>query len=301
MTDHVRGPALRSAAELTDAEVWEAFRTLPLDGRDLYDALEAHLRGTAFFNSAGDTLDVGAGDGYLWRRAGSSLLREATARGRLLLTDTDVQALDRARTALDDGNIVVELADACALPYASAAFARLLAVHVLHWCGSPADIRRGVAELARVARPGASVVVVTVDETVHLREVYGLMREAKARLAARGIDLDVELPTVPPRILRFCASNAEDFLTEAFPRVTRIDIDYAHLVESAHPKLGVAGADFVVRYLRSSPSLVPTEQTAIALEVFFEEARAIVAEAISKTGAFRMSRRDVLYACTAAG
>lgn len=289
----------RSKLELTDAQAWEAFRSLPLDGADLYTRLREHLSTSAFFGDDGDTLEVGAGDGFLWEGEGAVLLERALARGRLVLTDRDPEcvATCRDRIRRTHSTVVVEEADVAGLAYGPACFARVLAVHVLHWCDSPDAVRTAVAELARVMRPDAHALVVTVDAAVHMAEVYSLMHDAKARLRSRGMHLDVEIPERPPRISRFCAGNAASYLCAAFGDVRAVPIGYAHRVVPADPHLPIAGEDLVARYVGSAPFLRAASVASAALEAFLDEIRLLVADAIRVSGAFHVSRRDVLYEC----
>ncbi|HBQ15905.1 MAG TPA: hypothetical protein DEF51_33850 [Myxococcales bacterium] len=290
---------LAPKVELTDAEAWEAFRSLPLDGADLYTSLREHLSTSGFFVHDGDTLEVGAGDGFLWDGDGVALIHRALARGRLVLTDSDPGCVRTCRDRIrrDHPAVVAEEADAARLAYPSASFARVLAIHVLHWCDSTESIRSAVAQLARVMRPDARALVVTVDATVHMAEIYALMQDAKARLEARGVRLDAEIPERPPRIGRFCTDNAASYLHASFGDVRAITMEYAHRVVGVHPHLPIAGEDLVVRYVESAPFLRAAEVDRAALEAFLGEIRNAVAASIRVSGAFRVSRCDVLYEC----
>lgn len=275
---------------LSPVDVWAAFRALRTDGADVYASLRRHLPESGFLKRPGDTLELGAGDGFLWRGEGAPLLRSACSRGSVLLTDVD-PAVEQCRNL---GGVAVERADAGRLPYQAERFARVLAVQVLHWCELPAAVN----ELARVLDTEGCAVVVTVDERVHLTEVYALMREAKGRLQARGVPFDVVLPAVPPRISRFCASNAEELLSGAFASVRRIDFDYAHLFEARHPSLPVGGGELLSLYVGSAPFLRETQLEPGRLDAFIAEVKVLAEEAIAARGAFRASRRDVLYECS---
>lgn len=270
---------------LSDSEVWSAVQTLRVDGEDLYPSLREHMLASGFLEGAGATLEVGAGDGTLWRAGGETSLRLALALGPVVLTDRHPQPVLNG--------VWQALADAAALPFGDAAFSRALAVHVLHWC----DVAAALADLSRVLRPGGRLFVVTVDERVHLAEVYQLMREAGARLEARGAPLSVEIPTQPPRIGRFSAGNAETRLGRAFAKVVRVDFDYAHLFEPRHPSLAVDGAELLARYVASAPFL--QDQPPATAARYVGEVKALAAQAISARGVFRASRRDVLYDCSA--
>lgn len=286
------------AMTLTDTQVWEAFRSLPLEGEDLFARIRRHFTETAFFGLAGPTLEVGSGDGFLWQGDGEPVLPLALSRGSLTLTDVDPErvAACRATALATCPSVVIEEADVLRLPYETGRFARVLAVQVLHWCDTPEALRTAIAELARVTHPQGRALVVTVDANVHMAEVYSLMHQANARLTARGIPLRVEIPSHPPRVARFCAANAQSCLQAAFGEVRRIDCNYAHRVEHAHPLLPISGAELVAKYVGSAPFLRNVDDPT-RVEAFLDEAQRLVAATIENSGVFRVSRRDVLFEC----
>lgn len=288
-----------SAVSLSDEEVWEAFRTVALDGDDLYVQLRRYLTESGFFDQPGDTLEVGAGDGALWRADGESLLDLAASKGRVVLTDADAACVEKCRT-LRRSRAVVDTAecDAQRVPYPDATFARVLAVQVLHWCSGTDGIRTAVHELARVARQDSRVVVVTVDAHVHMVELYSLMHQAKERMTSEGLRFDVEVPRHPPRIAGFCATNAGEYLRASFGAMRRVDVRYAHRIERAHPALPLAGDHLVAKYVESAPFLRQSGEDDDSKRAFLKAVRGLVSDAIARHGAFRMSRCDVIYDCT---
>lgn len=283
-----------------DAEefwVWSAFAALPLEGRALNAALADALIEDAELRTPGDTLEVGAGEARLWEAPG---LREAAlCAGRLVLTDADRPLVGRVANSvhLRSPGIVVEHADVGALPYPTAAFARALAVHVLHWRGTEDAVRQAVVELARVLRDDGTLYVVTVDEAVHMRELYELLNRAAADVREQGLPIRAIIPSASPRVQPFCAGNAEALLRERFELLSVRRFDYAHLVEPLHPS-GGSGEDFVVRYARTLPFIREAVSEGALSEPFFEALRAVVRAEFDRAGAFRFSRTDVLYRCS---
>ena len=98
------------------------------------------------------------------------------------------------------------LADAHALPFADATFDRVLHVGAT---GSFGDPRRALAEMARVARPGAPVVV--VDEQLDPGRRHGPLRRA----AFRAITFYEPAPRCPVALL---PAGAEDVLERQISR-----------------------------------------------------------------------------------
>lgn len=284
---------------LGEVAVWEAFRALRTDGGPFHPALARQLNDAGFFELSGSTLEVGAGDGQLWRAGGARLMAAALSRGRLHLTDSDPQLIEacRGEALFRHDGVLLEVADVEALPYAGGSFVRVIATHVLHWCATPERVRRAVRALARVLCPQGRALIVTVDERVHMREVYRLMQEARAALLARGIRCEQEIPDASPRVLPFCAGNAPALLGEAFHDVERTDLCYRHWVDARHPTLGLSGGEFFVAYLRTLPFVKEAVATGRLPEELFEEARALFDAQLQREGAFCMSRADVIYHC----
>jgi SAM-dependent methyltransferase len=114
-------------------------------------------------------LDVGCGPGWFWAGAADILP------GDLDLTLTDLSAgMVEEATARTGGlrNLTVrgQAADAAALPFADGAFDAVFAMHMLYHVPDPAV---GIAEIARVLKPGG-MAVVTTNGANNLRELYAL-------------------------------------------------------------------------------------------------------------------------------
>lgn len=289
-----------AAGELS---VWEAFRALHVEGTAIHGCLARHMLESDLFATAGDTLEVGGGDGELWRAGAEALFRHALDAGAIHVTDSDpnlVEAL-RADALFRRDRVFVEHADVERLPYPSQRFSRAIGVHVLHWCQTPDRVARAVREIARVLTPGGHALIVTVDQQAHMTEVYKLMQRARAALIARGVRCEQEIPSGSPRVLPFCVANASTFLAAQFETVRRVDCNYVHLVGARHPSLDVSGEAFFVGYLRALPFISRALAEDRIPEALFHECALLFRAHLATHGTFRMSRRDVIYDCSRPG
>jgi SAM-dependent methyltransferase len=102
-----------------------------------------------------DILDAGCGTGSLT----FALSRRIKARS---ITGIDFSPIyiDYASEAIRDPRIAFEVGDICALPFGDRNFDRVLSLLVLHFLP---QTERAVAELRRVARPGATVAAAVWD------------------------------------------------------------------------------------------------------------------------------------------
>ena len=137
-------------------------------------------------------LDVGCGTGDVTQRLRDECNAEVVG---VDLSPRMVQ-LTRAR------GIVAHVANIEALPFADADFDAVVANRVLYHVP---DLARGLAELARVLRPGGRLAAVTYSDR-HLHEVWGRMRPAAH----------------PP--LPFSAESGAAALRERFGTVERRDV-----------------------------------------------------------------------------
>lgn len=130
-----------------------------------------------------------------------------------------------------------------------------------------------------------------------MREVYELLADARDRVQATGVEITEPIPEGSPRVLPFCAGNAEAFLRAAFSGVRRIDVVYAHLVDARHETLGVPGEVFVARYLETLPFLRSALLDGRAPRALIDTARDLARERLRR-GPLRWSRCDVTYVCS---
>ena len=94
-------------------------------------------------------LDAGCGTGAL-----TSIILKRTTTTQVTGIDFSGAYVAHARGAVLESRAQFEVGDICALPYGNASFDRVLSLLVLHFVP---DTSKAVAELRRVARPGATV------------------------------------------------------------------------------------------------------------------------------------------------
>lgn len=94
-------------------------------------------------------LDVGCGTGHL-----AFAVAAGAAPAFVQAVDLSAAYVDHARRKNNDPKIDFRVGDACALQFANGSFDRVLSLLVLHFVPQP---ERAIAEMRRVARPGAVV------------------------------------------------------------------------------------------------------------------------------------------------
>jgi demethylmenaquinone methyltransferase/2-methoxy-6-polyprenyl-1,4-benzoquinol methylase len=120
--------------------------------------------------AAGESaLDVCTGTGDL----ALSLATRVTPAGRVIGADFAENMLERARAKAIERGVPIEFvqADALALPFDDDAFD---AATVAFGIRNVSDLGLGLAEMARVVRPGGRVVVLEITTPKHLRRFYRL-------------------------------------------------------------------------------------------------------------------------------
>lgn len=160
-------------------------------------------------------LEVGCGWGELAR-----WLAEETG-AEVVATDLSPHMVELART----NGVAAELADVQELPFPDASFDVAVAAWMLYHVP---DLRRGIAELARILRPGGRLFAMT-NSRFHLIELRELVGSG-------------------PSTLSFARETGEELLGASFARVSRIDIDGT---------LEFADRAEVDAYVRSSISMGP--------------------------------------------
>lgn len=100
-------------------------------------------------------LDVGCGTGSL-----TFMLGKRPGVRSICGIDYSAAYVDYAKQRSNDPRIEFRAGDACSLPFPDATFDRVLALLVLHFVAQP---ERAVAEMCRVARPGATVAAAVWD------------------------------------------------------------------------------------------------------------------------------------------
>ncbi|NUR77615.1 MAG: class I SAM-dependent methyltransferase [Thermoleophilia bacterium] len=160
-------------------------------------------------------LEVGCGWGELAEWVGRETGAEVVA------LDLSPRMVELAR----ERGVDARLADLQALPFAAAVFDVAIAAWVLYHVP---DLDRGLAELARVLRPGGRLVAAT-NSRFHLLELRELVGSGRSTL-------------------KFNRENGAELLTRHFARVQRKDLD---------GRLEFANRAEVEEYVRASISMSP--------------------------------------------
>jgi len=117
------------------------------------------------FGDHADVLEVGCGDGLIWRENRARI----PAGWCLTLTDFSPGMVDAARSAIGD-RAQYAVADVQDLPFPDASFDAVIANHMLFHVE---DRPRALAEIVRVLRPGGAFRATTIG-LGHLREIREL-------------------------------------------------------------------------------------------------------------------------------
>ncbi|MHC1742059.1 MAG: class I SAM-dependent methyltransferase [Syntrophobacteraceae bacterium] len=120
------------------------------------------MKGVAPLEPGARVLEVGCGRG-----AGASLVLEAFEPESVFATDLDVEMIRKARrylTASQKVPIQLATADASSLPFRSTAFDAVFVFGVLHHVP---DWRSGLAEIARVLKPGGLLYIEELYPTLY--------------------------------------------------------------------------------------------------------------------------------------
>lgn len=151
-------------------DLHERFSTSPLSyPRWVFD-------GYAFGEEA-DVLEVGCGDGNIWREN----LGRLPAGWRLTLTDFSPGMVEAARAALGD-SAEYAVADVQELPFADASFDGVIANHMLFHVE---DLPRALGEVARVLRSGGLFCATTIGSATCARSASSCRHERAA--SGRGL------------------------------------------------------------------------------------------------------------------
>lgn len=184
-------PALVAAQYATEAGL-EARASIYGGGFDARDVVIARLRAAA----PASVLEVGCG----WGELAARITRETGA--AVTAIDLSPRMVELAR----ERGVDARVGDVQELPFENGAFDAVVAAWMLYHVP---DLDPGIAELARVLRPGGIAVAVT-NGAQDLAELWEIV----------GRDLD-------ERLLTFRAENGAEHLAAHFARIERIDLEGA--------------------------------------------------------------------------
>lgn len=203
------------------------------------------------FGDEPDVLEVGCGDGMIWREN----LDRIPAGWHLTLTDLSPGMVEEARAALGD-RAEYAVADVQDLPFADGSFDAVIANHMLFHVE---DRPRALSEIARVLRPGGLFCATSIGHE-HLR----VLREL-----------------VPPREDSQWARTRERFMIEQVPAELApflVDVELEPFPDDA---LEVTEVEPLLDFVRSRGDVEEAE-----LDPLREAAEAEIA----RRGAFRIER-----------
>lgn len=283
-------------------DVRQAFNTLPKENMgDVFLKLSDYYKESGFLDIPGNSLEVGGGNGLLWKIAGKNFCKEMKEKGHIFVTDSSQGMVDACKNVglLNNSEITLEVADVTNLKYGDESFARIIGNFMLYECKTAMSVEKGISEIVRVLQADGRAIFVTMDEKAHMIQLYATLQEAKDRLGKKGIIIKTEFPQYAPAIMPFCAGNAINFLNKAFEKVTISKIDNAILVSEKLPEPNdtVSGPDFVVKYLQSLAFVQAAMKAQELSEIFFKTVHDIVADEIKNQGVFRITRCDMIYDC----
>lgn len=183
-------------------------------------------------------LECGGGPGWLWQSL--TALPDGV---HLTLTDLSTGMVAEAGRSLAqlDGGLTLATADIQSLPFPDQTFDVVIANHMLYHVP---DIRRGVAEVARVLRPGGRFLAAT-NGRLHLRELFEL---GTVFFPESPLSLGLAMRTLP-----FALENGTEWLAGSFgsvelrPYLSHLEVDdaealVAYMLSSAESQAAVSSA-----------------------------------------------------------
>ncbi len=211
------------------------------------------------FGDDADVLEVGCGDGSMWREYSAGI----PSGWRLTLTDLSPGMVEAARGSLGQ-RATYAVADVQELPFEDASFDAAIANHVLFHVP---DRRRALRELSRVLRPGG-VLVGTMIGRDHFRELRGMLGGRESVIWSKSRE-------------RFGLETAREQLERVFADVE---------IEPFRDSLEVTEAEPFLRFVRSldTPGLT---------EGHLDEMRKVVEREIATRGSFHVTKTSGRFRC----
>jgi SAM-dependent methyltransferase len=254
----LRGKAYATPDKLSDRSAIYAYRTGP-------DDLRTWTLSRVDWPRDSTVLDLGCGPGI-------HLARLAQLRPDLLLVGADASVGMLATVRANEPRALTAVADAVRIPFATDAFAGVMANHMLYHV---ADQHGAVAEVRRVLAPGAAFVAVT-NALDHFAELTPLLAEATGR---------------PRRVRiseRFSTDHGGDLLEAHFDEV---------VLHEHHDVLVVPDAGPIVRYVRSSRDLTASGVTDERWEQAMQAFERVVTAHIAASGPIHLRTHTGAFVC----
>ena len=210
---------------------------------------------------SGDVLDIGCGPGWFWKRMVGRWTPTT-----LTLADTSCAMLEAAQGRLaTDFQVTTVMADVIHLPFEDNSFDHVFAMHMLYHSSDPA---KGLAEIARVLKPGGHAVITTVADD-DLAPMADLSREI---FGSSGTDL--LLPV-------FSGTRAAALLPNAFAKVIHQPSRDIYAVDDSNAALA---------YITSFPPGISADRN--ARQAFHDRFDAL---RVAAGGAVKMNRLQDLF------
>ncbi len=175
------------------------------------------------FTAARDVLEVGCGNGELWRH----VPRQVTGSRNIWVTDVSEGMVEDAAARLGGRaeesaeGLQFRVEDCQDLSWADGSFDIVIANHVLFYLK---DIRRALMEIRRVLRPGGVFYCSTYGQA-HMKEITSLVQEFDPRISLSEVAL-YEL---------FGLENGQAMLEQVFGKVRKVLYDDYLWVNEAEP------------------------------------------------------------------
>jgi SAM-dependent methyltransferase len=185
-------------------------------------------------------LDVGSGTGSL-----TFALAEACPTSAISALDFSPAYVDYAKAHNRHRHIEFRVGDACALPYADASFDRVMSMLMLQFVP---QTQQAVAEMARVARPGATVAAAVWDARGGF-VANRIFWDTAAVLSPKARDLRARAFTRPmSRPGELAAAGSAAGLQSVTQAELSIRMDFSSFEDFWSPYLGAQGpiADYVL-------------------------------------------------------
>jgi SAM-dependent methyltransferase len=210
-------------------------------------------------------LDLGCGPGI-------HLARLAQLRPDLRLVGADASEGMLAAVRANEPRALTAAADAVRIPFATEAFAGVMANHMLYHV---ADQHGAVAEVRRVLAPGGAFVAVT-NAIDHFAELGPLLAEATGRPRRARISE------------RFSTDHGGELLEAHFDEV----VLHEHRDELVVPEAGP-----IVRYVRSSRDLTAGGVTDARWEEAMQAFERVVTERVAESGPIHIHTHTGAFVC----
>ncbi len=213
-------------------------------------------------------LEVGCGNGQLWREIPAELLKDKEIHVTDVSSGMVEDAAELLRKSRREG-LIFETEDCQNLSWEDGSFDGVIANHVLFYVK---NLPKALREIRRVLRPGGVFYCSTYGRE-HMKEITSLVQEFDPRITLSEVAL-YEL---------FGLENGEGLLRETFSRVEKIMYDDYLLVDEAEPLL-----DYILSCHGNQSEILSQRQL---------EFKRFVRKKIQDRGALRITKMAGMFVC----